>query len=168
MRALDAFDLEQWLEARATSRELIGDEIVFTHKDLSTSVLLPRLDQDSGDKVLLDSPLSWFYHKFKGASIGDSHVVLASSHKGGIEISQGFRLPDREMVSVTLKEIGIESNHDEIFFAVEAGWMFAYSIKISDDVASLIRYDRDMKTFESVESFEEVLEYWWNLVCYDG
>jgi hypothetical protein len=167
MSALNTFDLEGWLDARATSKESIGEEIVFTHKDNSTSILLPKVGQASEDQALSNSPLSWFYDEFKGASIGNSHVMLASSQKGGVVISQGFRLPDREMMIDTLKKLGFENNADETFFAVEAAWMFAYAIKIADGVASLVRYDRDMKTFESVESLKTVLEDWWNLVCED-
>lgn len=167
MSALDIFDIEGWLEARCTSKESIGEEIVFTHKDGSTSVLLPRLGQSSEDQVLSDSPLSWFYDKFKGASIGSSHVILTATQRSGIEISQGFRLPDREMVNDTLGGLGIVSKHDEIFFAVEAAWMFAYAMNISDGGERLIRYDRDMGTCERVESIETVFDDWWNLVCED-
>lgn len=167
MNAFDPFNIEEWLGTRATSTKLVGQEILFTHKDGSTSVLLPRSGQAPEDLVLLNSPMSWFYKKYRGASIGSSHVMIAVTEENGIEISQGFCLPDRKMLTSTVESLGIRGKLCEVFFAVEAAWMFAYAMNITDTFASLIRYDRDMNTFEPVYSLQEVLEDWWSLVCAD-
>lgn len=163
------FDLEGWLEARSTSKKFINGELVYSHKDNTTSVLVPRCEEDDSlDSILIESPLSWFYKKYTCASVGDSHVILASSKHGGIGISQGYKVPDRQEMTDTLKGLNVVGQEEDYFIGVEAAWMFAYGVRGSGDQCRLIRFDRDMQTTEEVQSIESVFEDWWSLVCEDS
>jgi hypothetical protein len=163
MNPFEVFDIEEWLASRSTDRQLADGEIVFSHKDGSTSVLIPKEEGEETDGFLASSPLAWFYERYVGASIGNSHVMLASSRKAGVKISQGFVLPDREKMVATLEDLEVVGEENELLFGVEAAWMFAYGIQDG----RLIRHDRDMGESEGVESLESVFQDWWNLVCED-
>ena len=167
MSAFEPFDLESWLEERSTAKQVIGNELVFSHKDGTTSVLVLRSANSPNDETLESSPMSWFYQKYCGASIGDSHVMLVASCVGGVKISHGFILPDRLMMGSTLLDLGVVGKDGDVFLGTEAAWMFAYAIRSNEGPEKLIRFDRDMQESEEVVSLESVLADWWQLVCED-
>ncbi len=169
METFRNFDLEKWLEARSTKKELINGELVYSHKDNTTTVLIPRSEDDVPyDSKLLSSPLSWFYEKYICASVGNSHVILASSKCGGVEISHGYKVPDRQEMTDTLNGLNVVGETGDYFIGVEAAWMFGYGVRGSGDQSKLIRFDRDMQTAEEVQSLESIFDDWWDLVCEDA
>lgn len=169
MKVFENFNLEHWLEIRSVEKKNINGELIFIHKDNTTTILVPSdRDNSSDDIILLTSPLAWFYEKYDGASIGNGHIILASSREGGIEISHGFKIPDRDEMTNILGSLNIVCDYEDFFIGVESAWMFAYAIRRTDGTESLIRFDRDLQTSETVANFKSVFEDWWNLVSEDS
>ncbi|MGB0370140.1 MAG: hypothetical protein ACPGN3_02225 [Opitutales bacterium] len=167
MDSFEDFDLETWLEARSDKNELSDGELRFYHKDNTTSVLIPRNDNDGLDPKLLSSPLSWFYKKYLCGSIGNSHIIIGSSKVDGVEISHRYKVPGRLEMTDVLKRVDVTSEVGDYFFAVESAWMFAYAVRPVDNGFELIRFDRDMQTSEVVFSIKSIFDDWWNLVSED-
>jgi hypothetical protein len=159
------FDLESWLMAHSDGVAHRGGELVFTHRTGETSILVPR-DERFAD--LLDvgapPPVGAFYQRFVGASIGDSQLTFATTVRGGLDVSHGFRLHDFDQMRAEASGLGIEIGPAERAFLAEAAWMFLYTVETGDGPGVLRVHDRDFGTVRIVDDLERVFEDWWDLV----
>jgi hypothetical protein len=162
---MDRFDIESWLRAHSAAEERRGGELVFKHDSGETSLLVPREERWT-ELLAIDaaSPLSEFYERFVGASIGDSHLTFATSVPGGLDMSHDFRLHDIDQMKSEAAGLGVEIGPRESTFLAEAAWMFIYTVETEHDRSLLRVYDRDFGTVRVVESLENVFEEWWKLV----
>jgi hypothetical protein len=158
------FDLEPWLRAHANRVERVGAELVFTHRNGETSVLVPN-PGGRGDLLPVGTePLASFYRAYLGASVGDSQLTFATNVPGGLEVSHGFRLPDFAQMTAQAGELGIAIPPSERAFLAEAAWMFVYTIADEGEGPVLRVYDRDYGTVRTVPCLEPVLDDWWSIV----
>ena len=157
-------DLETWLKAHSTKVERSGSELIFTHVNGETSVLLPREGWRDGLLAVEVEPLASFYSEYFGASVGNSQLTFATNVAGGVDVSHGFRLPDFDQMAAQARELGVGVGESEQIFLAEAGWMFIYTVSSENGQAVLRKYDRDFGTNRIIESFDEVLAAWWNIV----
>jgi hypothetical protein len=159
-----AFELDAWLRLHSIKIERIGTELVFTHINGETSVLLPR-DSWCDDLIPVEfEPLRTFYDEYFGASIGNSQLTFATNVRGGLDISHGFKLPDFNQMTTQARELGVNLGNNELAFLAEAGWMFIYSLAIERGEPVLRKYDRDFGNNRVIEKFEDVLTAWWCMV----
>ncbi len=161
---MNPIDLESWLRAHSTEVERVGSELVFTHVNGETSLLLPRESWCDNLLPVEVEPLAAFYREYFGASVGNSQLIFATNVAGGVDVSHGFRLPDFDQMKTQARELGVGVGDAELVFLAEAAWMFIYTL--SDEVGKpvLRKYDRDFGTNRVVESLDEVLAAWWNIV----
>jgi len=160
---MKAFDLESWLRAHSTKEERVGAELIFTHSNGETSLLLPR---DSWRDNLLPSgsgPLGSFYQEYFGASVGNAQLTFATNVEGGLPVSHGFRLSDFEQMASQARDLGIDLPESELVFLAEAAWMFVYTASMQGGKPVLREYDRDFRTSRVIQSLDEVLEGWWKI-----
>lgn len=161
---MKSFDLEGWLKAHSTKVERIGAELVFTHVNAETSLLLPREGWRDGVLTTDIEPLASFYGDYFGASLGKSQLTFATNIVGGVDVSHGFRLPDFEQMAAQARELGVNIPESEHVFLAEAGWMFIYTVSNEQGRPVLRKYDRDFGTSREVQSLDDVLAAWWNIV----
>lgn len=159
---MESFDLKAWLELHSVKVEQNGSEIVFTHANGRTSVLL--LNEDLGNVLPTEPlPIAGFYDQYAGASIGSSHIMIATNVAGGIKVlDHNFILPDLQEMAAQVGELSVSA--DERIFMVEAGWMFAYTAANVEGRMVLREYDRDFNTNRIIKSIEEVFEAWWKMI----
>lgn len=157
------FDLETWLKAHCTKVERLGAELVFTHVNGETSVLLPREGWRDGLLAIELEPLAPFYSEYLGASIGNSQLTFATNIAGGVDVSHGFRLPDFEQMAMQARELGVSVGESEQIFLAEAGWMFIYTMSSENGQPILRKYDRDFGTSRTLGGLDEVLASWWKI-----
>ena len=158
------FHLENWLRTRSTKVERVGAEIIFTHVNNETSLLLPREEWRDGLLAVDIEPLASFYGDYFGASLGNSQLTFATNIAGGVDVSHGFRLPDFEQMAARARELSINIGESEQAFLAEAGWMFIYTMNNENGCTVLRKYDRDFRTVRKIESLDEVLARWWDIV----
>ncbi len=161
---MNPFHLENWLRTHSTKVERVGAEIVFTHVNNETSILLPRGEWRDGLLAVDIDPLASFYGDYFGASLGNSHLTFATNIAGGVDVSHGFRLPDFEQMAAQARELGINIGESEHAFLAEAGWMFIYTMRNEHGRTVLRKYDRHFRTLRTIKNLDEVLTGWWNIV----
>lgn len=161
---IEQFDIAAWLESRSVDREVIDGRIVYTHKNRSKSTLFLRQGSESDDS-LLSELLPWFYCEYVGASIGGGAILIASTQRGGLQLNDGARLPDRTELTTALGGLRMACDESECFFATSDAWMFAYATNIRGVRKRVYCYDRDFEVKEEIESFSVVFEEWWQIVC---
>lgn len=158
------FDLETWLKAHSAKVERLGAELVFTHVNGETSVLLPREGWRDGLLAVDIEPLASFYRDYLGASLGNSQLTFATNVAGGLDVSHGFRLPDFDQMAAQAHELGVSVGESEQAFLAEAGWMFIYTMNSESGQTVLRKYDRDSGTSRILASLDEVLTSWWKIM----
>jgi hypothetical protein len=165
---MEPFHLESWLRAHSTKVELVGAEIIFTHVNSETSLLLPREGWRDGLHAVDIEPLASFYGDYFGdyfgASLGNSHLTFATNIAGGVDVSHGFRMPDFEQMAAQARELAINIGESEQAFLAEAGWAFVYTMSNENGCTVLRKYDREFGTIRKIESLDEVLAGWWKIV----
>ena len=158
-------NLYKWLSERSIKSEQIGNEIVFTHVSGEISILA-QCNRLAGGLIRVEQePLALLYHEYSGASIGNSHILLGTNVLGGVQLSQGFCLPDLNQMTKVARELGMPIGKTEQVFMIEARWMFAYTIE--HDASVIRQYDRDFGTTNVINNPDDVLESWWQMVQAD-
>ena len=158
-----SFRIEQWLSDHSMKVEKVRSEIVFTHWPGKTSILL-ALEPRRECLISAAEPQAAFYANYSGASIGSSHLIIATNIAGGMDISHGFRIPDLHRMTEIAKEQGIEIPSSEQVFMAGAAYMFFYTIRSTRAGLVLREYDRDFKTSRTLAGLEDVFESWWQIV----
>jgi hypothetical protein len=160
---MKTFELEPWLKAHSSKVVSIGSELVFTHPNGGTSVLLPR-DRWQDGLLPIAEPLASFYGQYFGASIGNSYLTFATNYPGGLKVSHGFKLLDFDQMAAQTHSLGIRVGEAETVFLAEAAWMFVYTIGTTENRPFLKKYDRDFGTSAIVPDLGSVLDSWWEVV----
>lgn len=158
-------NLPSWLRAHSSTIETKSGEVIFQHNPDLTSILLPRRS-NLGNRIIPveNDLLDPFYQEFGGASIGNSHILIAANLEGGKELSHGFRLPDLHQMARTAQSMNIKIPESEHVFMSSAGWMFFYTVSIAPGPLSFREYDRDFGTCRLIHDIDEVFDSWWDLV----
>lgn len=161
---MDGFDLEPWLTAHSLKVEETPTEIVFSHQNGETSVLVRREGFRREVIAVSEPPLASFYARYAGASIGGSQIIIATDLAGGVDVSHGFRIPDLIQMESQVEALGVLASAPERIFMVEAAWMFVYGVSSAGGTSVLRAYDRDFGTSRVIEKFQDVLDAWWQIV----
>jgi hypothetical protein len=85
------FDLKEWLSEHSSKFERTKTELIFTHFNGQTSILLPRDRWRDGLLTVEIGELAPFYGDYFGASIGNSQLAFATNIIGGIDVSHAGR-----------------------------------------------------------------------------
>lgn len=158
--------IANWLKARSTSVERVGNELRFVHSVTETSLLVIKDQWVEGLIPVRSDLLRSFFDEGLAASIGNGHIVIGSVIEGGIEVSHGYRIPDLNQMRQQSADLGMTNAEAAEAFMMEASWMFLYGVDQSS--GRLVRFDRDFGTYESLSSIENVLGDWWQIVMNDG
>jgi hypothetical protein len=159
-------DIEQWLSERSTDVRRIGSELHFTHLDkpVGVSVLIEHPRHLEAPCVNVRTPeLAAFYGRFLGGSLFGGMLMIASPMKGGVQLSEGFRLPDLDEAKQFARDYEFSIGDDTDVFLISSAWTFLYSPGKSP-TAPLICYDRDFRTISEDRSFSQVLSEMWTIV----
>lgn len=82
--------IANWLKARSTSVERVGNELRFVHSVTETSLLVIKDQWVEGLIPVRSDLLRSFFDEGLAASIGNGHIVIGSVIEGGIEVSHGY------------------------------------------------------------------------------
>jgi hypothetical protein len=156
---MSLFNLKDWLRTHSTSARKNDHELVFTHPNGETSILLPRETWKDNLIAVKMEPFSTFYSEYFGASIGNSQIMLGTTIRGGVDISHGFRLQDIEEMGRKVRELEVPIGASEQVFMVEAAWMFIYTLERESGIIRV--HDRDFGTSQIIPDLHEVFESWW-------
>jgi hypothetical protein len=158
--------IANWLKARSTSIERVGNELRFVHSATVTSLLVIKDQWVEGLIPTRSDLLCSFYDEGLAASIGNGHILIGSAIEGGIEVSHGYRIPDLNQMRLQAADMGMTNSEASEMFMIEASWMLMYGV--DQRSGRLVRFDRDFGTYESLSSIENVLNDWWQIVVNDG
>lgn len=153
--------LINWLNSHSTSVKQVGNELLFKHTESRSSVVVLKNEWLDG-LIPVHSPL--LQNLFNGclaASIDNGHVIIGSIVEGGITLSHGYRIPDLNELRITAARLGMQNVEASEAFMIEAAWMFLYGIDAESK--SLLRFDRDFDSYETVSSIENVMDDWWQI-----
>jgi hypothetical protein len=159
--------LQNWLAERSVKNESNGTKVKFSHISGDISILLLHdVHVDAVNNIEFE-PLSSFYNRYAGASIGDAHILVATSKVGGVQLSNSLRIPDLREMTMIARELEFPIGRDEQVFMVSAAWLFVYTINSNGKEGVLREYDRDFSKIRVIKDLDEVLESWWKIVLAD-
>jgi len=142
--------------------EQVENELRFKHTESRSSVVVLK-DKWLDGLIPVHSPL--LQNLFSGclaASIDNGHVIIGSIVEGGTTLSHGYKVPDLNELRITAARLGMKNADASEAFMIESAWMFLYGI--DPDSESLLRFDRDFNTYETVSTIESVMDDWWQIV----
>lgn len=160
---LFGIDIERWLAENSKEVRRVGSELHFTHSYRSRSVLIERPSHSEMPFVNIHAAeLAEFYRRFLGGSLFNSMLMIATPLKGGVQISEGFRLPDLDEVKQFARDYEFSIADDTDLFLISSAWMLLFSPGKTPG-GPLICYDRDFRTIDEDRTFAEVLSEMWFL-----
>src|SRR5437879_3463296 len=83
-----------WLRSHSISVERVGSELQFKHSESHSSLLVLK-DNWLDDQIPVTSDLlCGFFDRCSAASIGNGHIIIGSTVRGGVDVSHGYKIPD--------------------------------------------------------------------------
>ena len=167
----NSLNLEAWLSERSTSEFRDSSIITYTHFTEERSILAYRVPRGVNSELdRKPKMLQSFYDHFRGASIGNDHIIIGTDEPEAINMPEkGLVLPTTVQMRDIAGGLGVVVPSSECVFMAEAAWMFVYTLDLSEpETPMLYRYDRDFKKKRRVESIEGVLNSWWEIVQEDA
>jgi len=153
--------ITEWLRSHSVSVARVGNELQFKHSESHSSLLILKDDRLDNLIPVESDLLRGLFAGCMAASIGNGHLIIGSTAKGGIMTSHGYRIPDLNEMRLQAADIGMKNPYISETFMIEASWMFLYGVVPGGD--RLLRFDRDFGTYESLSSIESVLCDWWQV-----